>query len=194
MIIAGFPRCTFTFPSPTLGTGPFTFGFNFGESTSSSDLLDVATDVAAVWDGATAFRGIFSDKLGTPTVTCIGEYAGIVDEEAVTCANAASGSDPDLSGVSARIIWGGNRPAGGRRGCMYLPMIEGTAVNANGTLTAGVGAEIDAFGTALIDAVEAAVVGLTIRTLHNVDGNPSQTVVPDCSVASTVSFLQKRYR
>jgi len=194
MFLPGFPRLTFKWPYATIGTPPFTMGFNFGESTSSGDLADVVSDVATWWAAQTTLLGYLTQELGPLYLEAVGEYAGLVVVEESAALAAPTGSPVDLPGVSVRLLLEGNRPRGGRKGCMYLPGLEGAGADETGTLNGTYKSNIDAAFTAMLTAVEASFAGAGIYTLHNVDGTPSQNVITDISVANTVSWLQRRYR
>jgi hypothetical protein len=194
MIRPGFPRVTLNFPNPETGTGPFSFGFNVGESDDSGDLALLTEAVRIWWNGNATVAGYFSSDLGAGNVTAVGEYGGVLVEDVDNGALAPTGSPSDLPGVSVRALMQGNRPVGGRRGSFFVPLLEAAGADEHGVINGTYHTNISSWLNDLVDAVETAVVGVTIRTLHTIDSVESQSVVTGITAAETVSFLQRRYR
>lgn len=194
MIRPGFPRVTLNFPNPTTGTGPFSFGFNVGDSDDSGDLALLAEATRIWWNGNATVAGYFSSQLGDGEVVAVGEYGGVLVEAVDDGVLAPTGSPSDLPGVSVRALMLGNRPVGGRRGSFFVPLLEAAGADENGVLNGTYRTNISAWLDDLRDAIETAVVGLTIRTLHTIDSVESTSVVTGIEAATTVSFLQRRYR
>lgn len=190
----GFPRCQLTWPDATVGTPPFSMGFNFGESTTNQDLEDVCEAVQIYWNAATTVKGYLTEDLGPITVVADGIYSGVAQTYSTAPGDAPTGSPMDIPGIAVRFRALGSRPVGGRRGSMFLPGLEGAGSDQDGVLNGTYRTELDAWATGLVTEVEGAFTGAFVCTLHTVDSVESFTVVPDFDVAPTVSFLQRRYR
>lgn len=194
MIRPGYPRLTVGFPDAVIGTPPFSFGFNFGESSSSGDLQLVTDEVRDWWESDATVLGYLTQDLGIPTITAQGIYGGVLVEAESLTGDAPTGSPMDLPGVSVRFLQLGNRPVGGRRGSFFVPGLEGAGSDQDGILNGTYRANLIAWGQALQTSVESAFAGATMVTLHTIDSVESETVTIDITVSPTVSFLQRRYR
>lgn len=191
-----FPRVQLTWPDATIGSPPFSMGFNFGASEDSGDMEQVADDIITFWNAQTTVLGYLTADLGPMTVVVDGIYSGVSVQYVATGGIAPTGSPVDLPGVSVRFRATGNRPVGGRRGSMFLPGLEGAGADEHGVLNGTYRSNLDSWVTSLVGVVESAVVGLTVRTLHAIGDPPTEStsVVTDFDVAPTVSFLNRRYR
>jgi len=193
---AYMPVChlSFNWDSPSTGTGPFKTGFDYEVPGGSGDQEDVADAVKLWWNGASTFRGYFYAALATGTVTSVGEFGGSVIEYDAGTISLATGLAPDLPGCSMRAIKTASRPAGGRRGSMFWPLLEGTAYDSDGIISGTPLSDLSAGVEAMRAAVEAAVVGAVIVQKHVVSGVETTNQVTAMHCAPTVSFLQRRYR
>lgn len=194
MFTEDFPRLEFVWSEATFGTPPFSMGFNFGITAGPTDLEDAAEAAITAWGANSTTLGYLTASLGPCEVVCTGIYSGVVDQYTATGGATPTGSPVDLPGVSVRFVAGGNRPYGGRRGSWYLPGLEGAGADEDGFLNGTYRTNLQSWMNDIITAVEVATSGLDVVTLHNINGSPSFTVVPDCTVAATVSFLRRRYR
>lgn len=195
MIREGFPRTVVNFPNAAIGgSPPFSFGFNWGVSEDSGDLALVTAAVVAWWEADTTVLGYLDSALGAPTVTSTGVYGGIVLEDAALTVDPPTGSVSDLVGVSVRMLMNGNRPVGGRRGCFYVPGVEGTTSDGAGIVNATYRTNFSAWGESLRTAIEGAFAGAFLATLHTVDSVESESAITNVACAPTVSFLNRRYR
>jgi len=191
-----FPRITFTWPEATIGSPPFSMGFNVGASEDSSDLDELLEDIATFWNAQSTVLGYLTEDLGPLTLVADGIYSGITVQATNTDGNAPTGSPMDLPGVAVRFVFQGNRPVGGRRGSMFLPGLEGAGANEEGVLNGTYRSNLVTWADGLQAVVEGTTNPLTVRTLHTIGDPPveSETVVTSINVAPTVSFLNRRYR
>lgn len=190
------PVChlSFNWPTPSVGSGPFKTGFDYEVPGGSGDQEDVADAVLAWWNAATTFRGYFYSALFTGNVTSIGEFGGSVVEYTAGTLVQPSGIAPDLPGCSMRGLKIASRPAGGRRGAMYWPLLEGSAYDADGVITGTPLSDLTAGLEAMRAAVEAAVVGAVIVQKHVVAGTETFNQVTAFACAPSVTFMNRRYR
>ena len=184
----------FTWDNPSVGTGPFKTGFDYEVPGGSGDQEDVADAVAAWWNAATTFRGYFYSALTTGRLTSVGEFAGSVVEYTAATLVQPSGIAPDLPGCSMRAIKTASRPAGGRRGSMFWPLLEGSAYDADGVITGTPLSDLTSGLEAMRAAVEGAVTGAVIVQKHNVAEAETTNQVTAISCANTVTFMNRRYR
>lgn len=169
-------------------------GFNFGESAGPTDLEDAAEAALTAWGADATGLGYLTSALGPCEVVTQGVYSGVVGQYTATGGATPTGSPMDLPGVSVRVVAGGNRPYGGRRGAWYLPGLEAAGADEHGVLNGTYRTNIQTWMDNILTAVATAVSPAEVVTLHNINGTETFTVVPDCTVAPTVSFLRRRYR
>lgn len=188
-------RVDFTFnagPSgttPPLKTGLWVFS-------ADDDVAGTRTAVEAWWNAATTFRGYFASAMGTPTITGRGVVGGIVTETSGT-GSAPSGSAPDLPGAALRAIALGSRPEGGRYPSMFWPCVSGSVTDAAGALGSTERTNADSALTQLITDLKVATPGSERFwcAVHRIGGGSTTiTEVTSISIASTLSWLQRRYR
>lgn len=188
-------KVSFVWPSPTSGTGPFTTGFHVDVPGGSSDQEDVVEALWSWWDTETVLKPYLSAQLGNGYIESIGEFGGsVVEYRSEFNLDAPTGVTAELAGVSARMIKVASRPAGGRRGSMFWPMIENSAHDEDGLLTGPAVTAFNTAGAAILAAVEGAVVGAVVVQVHNISGTESTTQVTSMAIEPSVSFLNRRYR
>lgn len=191
------PTChlSFNWDSPAIGSGPFKTGFDYEVPGGSSDQEDV---VGAVWtwwqSGAATFKGYLSSDLGAGYVSSIGEFSGAIIEYYSAAMGVPTGVAPDLPGCSLRALKVASRPAGGRRGSMYWPLLEGSAYDGEGLIGATPRTDLIAGLEAMRAAVEAAVTGAVMVQKHVVSGVETFSQITEMSIFPTVSYLNRRYR
>lgn len=186
---------SFNWDNPTVGSGPFKTGFDYAVPGGSGDQEDVADAVRTWWtSGATTFKGYISVDVGVGSLTSIGDFSGSVIEYNAGSLVAPSGVAPDLPGCSLRAIKVASRPAGGRKGSMYWPLLEGSAYDGDGTIGSTPRTDLLAGLEAMRAAVEGAVTGAVIVQKHVVSGAETYSQVTGFDIAGSVSYLNRRYR
>ena len=182
------------FTPATFGTGPMLTTLDFRVPDTTDEMEDVLADVVTWWDAESNWHPYLYSGLGVPNFIVRGEFSGNIVEYNAPGANGPTGLEPDLPGISYRIVKDGSRPLGGRRGSMFLPGAEAGSHSKAGTLTGPAQTAIGAGATALLGVIEASTVGNLVIQRHNVGGTESTSVVTSMTCQSTVSFLQRRYR
>lgn len=190
-----YAKLEMSWPSPTVGTGPFKTGFHFVCANGSEDLSDVVDAVQDWWaDGAAVFKGYLASDLGVGAIKAQGEFAGIMLEYEGQELTVPTGLAAELPGVSFRVKKVAGRPAKGRAGSMFWPLAENTAHNGAGVLQGNAQVDISAGCEAMRAAVES-VTGCAIVQRHQIlEGTPTWFQVTDMQCFPTVSYLQRRYR
>jgi len=174
------------------GTPPFatTFDFSPVDTWGQTELDDFATACGLQWETNVAPK--ISDGLtgGTISVRLLTEGFIITSEQ--EAGDGAVDANPRLPGASFRILKNAALPAGGRRGCMYLPGAPGTKYDENGHVTdSNVGAAVQDWMDLCMAFVD---VPINFRQNHTVDGVATATTYETVTQAATVSFLRGRYR
>lgn len=183
----------FTFENVSgLTSAPYVTGFDF----SCANAVDCEATVGNLdewWTAATAFRNLLDVALGTPIITCSGEFGGTSFEFQQVATDDPAGGAPALPGASFRCIKIANRPRGGRRGSMFWPGAESTAYTSTGELVAGIQSTIDTALTGLLASI-AVITDQTMVQTHIIGGVTTTSEVYDWAIANTVSYLNRRYR
>jgi hypothetical protein len=188
-------KLQYVWPDPTAGTGPFVTGFDYEVPGGTGDQEDVVGALSALWaSGMATFKGYFSSELGAGYIRSIGDFSGSIVEYFSGALAAPTGSPADLPGCSLRGLKVASRPAGGRRGSMFWPLLEASAYDGAGTISGTPRTDLIAGLELIRTTVEAAVVGAVMVQKHVVGGTTTYSQVTEMSIAPTVTYMNRRYR
>lgn len=188
--------CTLSFNFPDSipgGTGPYKTSLDVSLE-EEDDMPSCLAAGVAWWIAATTFRGYFASIMGNCTVSLEGVWGGLVSELATDSATTATGTVPDMPGASMRAIKLGPRPEGGRRGSMYWPGISGAVTAGTGIVDLTPRANMKTALDDLISDLNASNAGAQVVQRHTVAGEETTSPVEEFSIASTITWMQRRYR
>lgn len=179
---------------PEFGSGPFKTSLDVVVPSSQAEMVLAAEAWEDWWNADTLLRPYLDSGLGQSFITARGVFGSAVIEEVVGPLVAPSGLDPELPGVSFRVLKLGPRPEGGRRGSMFWPGVENSAHDSHGALIGATAGDISTAVDNLRVAIEASTVGVQVVQRHIVAGDVTDTPISGFQCQSTVSYLNRRYR
>lgn len=156
---------------------------------------DVVEACYTWWQAATTFKGYLASDLGTGVVKGVGDFSGsIVEYESAFSIGAPTGLAAELPGVSLRVVKLASRPAGGRRGSLFWPLLENSAHDGDGDLQGSTANDTNTAMNQMRTDIEAAVAGAVMVQKHVVSGTETESQITGFDTQRTVTFLNRRYR